>query len=389
MHPSLARRRNYKGPAFLSFGFRPFFLLAGIWAAAAIPVWLVIYTTGGLLPKAVDPLSWHAHEMIFGYLGAVLTGFLLTAIPNWTGRLPVNGGGLGLLALLWLAGRVVPWLPGLGPSLVAATDVAFLITVAIIAWREVMAGKNWRNLPVALLVTLFAAANVVYHLEGGVVPPGAGQRMALGVAALLIAFIGGRIVPSFTRNWMKQQDLSPLPAEMSAFDKAVLAITLVALVMWVAAPESPSAGYGMVAAGLALLARMWRWRWTRTLSESLVWIMHAGYAFLGLALFLIGAGILWPETFPASAGIHALTAGAIGVMTVAVMTRATLGHSGRERFADRATTLCYVFLILGALVRIVAPFTGFDYYTLLVVSGGLWSSGFVLFVYRYGPLLAK
>jgi uncharacterized protein involved in response to NO len=381
--------RAYRGPPIFSFGFRPFFLVAALWAAAAIPIWLYIYARGSGMVGAMAGRDWHVHEMLFGYLPGVVAGFLLTAVPNWTGRLPVMGLRLAGLSTLWIAGRIAMLLNAQLGWVAQATDAAFLLVLAAVIWREVVAGRNLRNLPVCVMVSLLALANLAFHLR--MIRPGIGmapERLALAVSVLLIALIGGRIIPSFTRNWMAQRSMAPEPTPFGMLDKAVLAVTGVALAAWTAAPDRAPGGALLCVAGAANLVRLWRWRGVRTRAEPLVWVLHAGYAWLAVGLILLGGSIL--ESFvPRSSGIHALTAGAIGVMTLAVMTRATLGHTGRERRADRPTLLIYLLINSAALVRIAAPWAGGAMVALLAVSGLLWSFAFGLFALAYGPMLIK
>jgi uncharacterized protein involved in response to NO len=382
------RMRGYSGPALFSFGFRPFFLFAAIWAALAAPIWTVSYL--GFAPAQFATRAWHAHEMLFGYLAAVVAGFLLTAVPNWTGRLPIMGVPLAALFALWLVGRLAMLAADqIGPW-AGLIDALFLAALALVVWREVLAGRNVRNLPVCILVALLAAANIAHHLR--VPAPDAvwlGERLALAAAALLIALIGGRIVPSFTRNWMAKRNMTPPPAPADRFDLFVLLLTAAALVAWLAAPLSPFAGALLNAAGVGALARLARWRGWRTFAEPLVFILHLGYLWLAAAFVLLGISAFTPAAAPPSAGVHALAAGAIGVMTLAVMTRATRGHSGRELTAPWGTQLIYLLVNLGALARVAAALAPAAYAPLLLISAGLWSAAFALFAVVYGPMLAR
>lgn len=385
--PSAAARRRYTGPALLSFGFRPFFLGAALWAVIAVPLWLWVHL-GGEGGPAVDR-DWHVHEMLFGYVGGVIAGFLLTAVPNWTGRLPVTGAPLAGLACLWLAGRLAmllsPALPAAG-----AIDAAFLVVFAGVIWREVLAGRNWRNLPVAAMVTLLALANLAFH--GRLILPDLGplaERGAVGMIALLIAFIGGRVVPSFTRNWLVQVGRTPLPAATDRVDKAGVVLVAAAVAGWIAFPDQPLTGMALCLGGLITLFRLSRWSTARVLDEPLVWSLHAGYAWLGLGLILAGAHVLAPDVSPRTAGLHALLTGAAGAMTLAMMTRATLGHTGRERLADRATVALYLAVNLSAACRVAAAFAPDARGPLLVAAGTLWVVAFGLFVVRYGPMLVR
>ena len=364
--------------------FRPFFLLAGLQAALAVPLWLLMMSGAADWPMAFDPLAWHVHEMLFGFLAAVLTGFLFTAIPNWTGRLPLRGGGLAALAVLWLAGRIAVAAP-IGVLPAGILDCAFLIAVAALAWREVLAGRNWRNAPICLLVSLFAAANILFHIGE---TQAWGERIALAVAALLIGLVGGRVVPSFTRNWMAKRQATSLPVPFGRFDRVCLGLLVVALLAWLVVPEAEATGWGLLAVALLHLVRLLRWRGWSSLAEPLVTVLHLGYLWLVAALALIGLAIVWPEILAMTAALHALSAGAVGTMTLAVMTRASLGHGGRPLTAGPATIAIYLLVTLGAALRVLAPELPFDYVVVLGVAAALWSGAFALFVIAYGPMLA-
>ncbi|MDP2226850.1 MAG: NnrS family protein, partial [Moraxellaceae bacterium] len=325
-----SRRRAYTGPILFSFGFRPFFLGGAIWAAISAPLWVWSYLAGdGWLTR-----EWHIHEMLFGALAAIVAGFLTTAVPNWTGRMPVIGAPLAGLVGLWIAGRAVMLAPGLSPVVTGTVDSAFLIVFAAVIGREVLAGRNWRNVPVCLLVSLMALGNVLFHLRPAIWDTDIAWRVGIAAIALLIALIGGRIVPSFTNNWLKAQGQAPSARPESRFDHLVLLATAGALAAWLAAPASTVAGGAMSVAGALNLVRLGRWGGWRTLKEPLVWILHIGYGWLALALGLLGLGAFAPGV-PPTVGVHALTVGAVGVMTLAVMTRASRGHTGRALAADR------------------------------------------------------
>lgn len=381
-----AKRRAYTGPPLFSFGFRPFFLLACAWHTLIVPMWVLAYL--GYHPFAgALTRDWHVHEMLFGYLSGVMAGFLLTAVPNWTGRLPVLGAPLVLLVGLWVAGRVAMVM---APQSIwaAIVDSAFLVIFAGVIWREVLAGRNWKNLPVCGLVSLLALANIGVHLRPLQPDLAAGaERLALGVAAMMIALIGGRVTPSFTRNWLVARKVASLPAAASRLDLAVLVVTGIAVAAWVIAPTSEIAGGALVFAGAGNVLRLSRWRGEKTFAEPLVWILHNGYGWLGLALALMGAAALWPARVPYSAGIHALTVGAIGVMTLAMMTRAILGHTGRARTAGKGTLAIYLFANLAAWLRFAAAFAPAQQAVLLGLSAAAWSLAFGGFVIVYGPML--
>ena len=381
--------RSYQGPPLFSWGFRPFFVLSAIWAAVAVPIWLAVFFHGVRI-GGVDGLQWHIHEMLFGYVGGVVAGFLLTAVPNWTGRLPVTGGPLIGLVVLWLAGRVSGFLPGSMSAAAPLLDGAFLVVFAGVVWREVLAANNRRNLPVAAMVSVLAAANLLFHARG--LWPDAvalSERAAIAALTSLIVLIGGRIVPSFTQNWTLARGIAARPAPFGRLDKATMAVTVTALLIWVLDPWSPLAGPPLILAGLLNLIRLVRWRGWLAWRESMVWSLHAGYVWAPVGLFLLGGAALWPAAVPFSAGVHALTAGAMGVMTLAVMTRASRGHTGRPRAADAATTAIYGLVVTAAAARVAAPFLVDVTSILLMLSAGLWVLAFLGFAAAYGPMLLR
>lgn len=377
-------RRAYRGPALFSFGFRPFYLLGAAWSALVVPLWLWSYLAGG---PGMLTRDWHVHEMLFGFLAAVVAGFLTTAVPNWTGRMPILGAPLAQLVGLWLAGRVAMlFQASLGAAVAGVIDSLFLLVFASVIWREVLAGRNWRNLPVCGLVTILALGNIAFHLQGAPWASGLGERLALGTAALLIALIGGRITPSFTGNWLRAQRISAQPATFGVIDRAGLALVGLAVSAWAAFSNNRVSGLLLALSGLASLVRLARWQGWATRREPLVWILHLGYGWLGLGLLLLGASVLSPA-IPRSVGVHALTAGAIGVMTLAVMTRSTRGHTGRQLHAGFATLAIYAAINAAAVARIVAPFAGGWQQSLLMSSAGLWAMAFAGFAIAYGPML--
>jgi len=386
---ALARRHNYSGPAIFSYGFRPFFFGAAVWAALGIALWLPQFFGEIALPIAMGPLDWHVHEMLYGYVAAVITGFLLTAVPNWTGRLPICGLPLASLAALWLAGRIAILMSAkIGLALAAAIDVAFLASMAVVVLREIVAGRNWRNLPVLAVLLVLVTGNVVWHAE--VLSFGAGNygpRIALAATITLIMTVGGRIVPSFTRNWLARCNPGRLPVPFARYDGASITVAALALVMWVIVPSNPASGVLLVIAGVLHAVRLARWAGDRTLADRLVLVLHVAYAFVPLGFLLIGCAILRPATVPASAGLHAWTTGAIGLMTLAVMTRAALGHTGRALVASVPTQAVYAFAVVAALTRIIAAFTGSS--ELLHLAAFAWLAAFAGYAASYAPLLLQ
>jgi uncharacterized protein involved in response to NO len=376
--------------AMFSAAFRPFFLGAALWSAAAVPAWLMSFSGRAELPGALAPFIWHGHEMVFGFGFAAVAGFLLTAIPNWTGRLPLRGARLAVLAGLWLAGRIALLLSAqLGPLATAAIDLAFPAALIAAVARELIAGRNWRNLPMLAALALLFCGSLLVHLQaiGLAYTALLGNRLGIAILLMLIALIGGRIVPGFTRNWLAKQRLGgALPAPADRLDIAALAVTFAALASWLASPSGPVTPWLAFAASLALGLRLARWRGLATLGEPLLFVLHAGYGWLVLGFALLGLSGVVPLV-PHSAAVHALTVGAIGTMTLAVMTRATLGHSGRPLSADRATVLAYLLVTLAALLRIAAPMAGGAFLALTWAAAAAWSGAFLLFAVSYRNLL--
>jgi uncharacterized protein involved in response to NO len=383
------RVRPYSGPAILSYGFRPFFLLGAFYSGAIVLLWLPLFFGELAIPSALVPRDWHFHEMLYGYISAVITGFLLTAIPNWTGRLPLQGMPLLVLLAAWLAGRMAVsfsewtgWLPA------AIIDAAFLMLVTAATAREIVAGKNWRNLRVIAIVSVLALANIAFHLEAHF-RGFADYTLRLGVSAvvLLLSLIGGRITPSFTHNWLVRENPGRLPAAFGRFDVIVVVASLLALAVWICVPDSYGTAAVLTFAAVLQAVRLLRWAGIRTFREPLVLILHIGYAFvpLGFAFAALAAA----DVVPATAGIHAWTAGAFGVMTLAVMTRATLGHTGRSLIASPATRLIYAAAVLAAVTRIWAALQPAWTEVLLHVAGFMWVAAFFGFAIVYGPMLCR
>ena len=378
-------------PAILRGGFRPFFLLGATWAVIALVLWMLSFSGGLALPSAFDPLMWHRHEMLFGFVGAVVAGFLLTAIPNWTGRLPIAGWPLAGLVGLWAAGRIsVLCSAWTGIATAATVDVGFYFVLAGLAAREVMAIKN-RNLPVVAMVFLIGLADVADHAgAAGLLPDREiGMRAGISIVVMLISLIGGRIIPSFTRNWMTKQGITRrLPTQPTRYDLAVVISTGAALLSWTVAPDARSVGALLMAVGAGQVLRLLRWGGLRSARDPLVFILHLGYFWVPAGLLMLGASIV-DTGIPRSAAIHALTAGAMPTMILAVMTRAILGHTGRQLAANSQTVLIYVLITLGALIRVATPLGILDYSNGMQMAALMWAGAFVLFLIAYGPILFR
>jgi uncharacterized protein involved in response to NO len=375
----------------LSYGFRPFFLGAALWACIAMVLWIGLLSGFWNFATSYGAIAWHAHEFLFGYIAAVMTGFLLTAIPNWTGRLPLQGMPLLALFLLWLVGRVAMFTTDwIGTGAAATIDCVYLITVTAVISREIIAGSNWRNLRVVVLVALTAIANVVFQAEvlvyGG---PNYGLRLAVAAIVALIMVVGGRVTPSFTSNWLTRQGSQSRPAPLGRFDIGSIAFGAIALIAWVAAPDWYGAAALLIVMAIAQAARLSRWTGARTWREPMLFVLHLGYAFVPLGALLLSTSIFWPRIVPTSGALHAWTTGAMGLMTLAIMTRATLGHTGRDMSSGPTTVAIYGAMLVAALARIAAPLLPAFYYQMLLTAGAGWFLAFAVFVLTFGPMLMR
>jgi uncharacterized protein involved in response to NO len=338
----------------------------------------------------LSPVEWHVHELLYGFLPAVVAGFLLTAVPNWTGRLPILGTPLLALFALWAAGRAAVLVSGLtGLGFAAAIDLSFLVALTAVIAREIIAGNNIRNLRVLALVTLLFVGNAVFYLEAlSASGNGYGIRIGIAAAVLLISLVGGRIIPSFTRNWLARQENGRLPIPFNRYDGITILIGALALVSWIAAPLATLTAVALLVAATLHAGRLARWAGERTSSEALVLVLHVGYAFVPLGFFLVALSILDPGLLLPSGAVHAWTVGAIGLMTLAVMTRASLGHSGRDLTASTATAAIYGAILVAAVARLAA---GFDFarMPMLHLAAAGWVLAYATFAVVYWPMLTR
>ncbi len=375
----------------LSHGFRPFFFAGAVYACGAMIVWTMAVEGDLRLTTNFAPLDWHSHEMLFGYLAAVLAGFLLTTIARWTGRPPVAGNILLLLVLLWLAGRLAIFFSAIvGWRMAAAIDLSFLVAVAAIAAREILSGGDRGNIRIVLIVGLMIAANAVFHLEAGIRGVAEyGPRLGLSIAIVLIMVMAGRIIPRYTRRWLAREKPGCQPADFNIFDAAAIAAGAAALVFWILTPQSHIAGMLLIGAGILHLLRLARWAGGRTLRNPLIFAMHAGYAFVPTGFLLSGIAALPAAWLPLSAGVHAWGGGAIGTMTLAVMMRTSLRHTGHALVAGPATQAILFAAAGSGVLRILATLPLSASHELLFAAGFLWIAAFSGFAAVYGPALFK
>lgn len=371
--------------ALFALGFRPFFLLAAALAAAAVPLWIANYAGVVTLAPALPPLLWHGHEMIFGFAGAVIAGFLLTAARNWTGLPTPTGVPLALLVGLWAAGRVA--LLTLPPALAAPIDVAFFPVVALVLLRVLVRAGNRRNYFLPLLLLALAGANALSYagaLGALAVSPLLGLHLAVALIVVLQTVIAGRIVPSFTANALRT-----VPWRHLWIDRVAVGGTALALVLWALDASSAITAVVALPAALAQTARVWGWRPFATWRTPLLWILHLSHAWIVVALFLLaasGAGLSG-----SAAVLHLLTVGSTGGLILAMITRTALGHTGRTLRAGALESACYLLLV-GAVVLRVLPLLGWVVEGTLACLWGAaccWTASFALYLAKYLPILVR
>lgn len=387
---AIPRTRPGRYPAVLSHGFRPFFFLGALYSGLSILFWLGLLNGAARTVSLFPPVDWHIHEMLFGYASAILTGFLLTAIPNWTGRLPIQGTPLLFLVLLWLAGRLAVFFSSIiGWTAAMMIDGTFLIAVSTAAAVEIAAGRNWRNLKVLLPVTMLFVANLTFHAE--VHFKGSSdlaQRLGFGAVVALIILVGGRIIPSFTHNWLTRLNPGRLPVPFRRLDVAAISLSLIALALWVAFPAWQETGVCLIVAAIINAVRLARWAGDRTWRDPLVMILHLSFAFVPFGFALAGLAALCPQAVPTAAVLHALGVGAIGSMTLSIMVRATLSHTGRELRAGTEGVLVFASVLIAAILRICAAFLP-EHTQLLRASALAWSLAFLGYVLQFGWMLFR
>jgi len=387
----IPRTRPYDGHALFSYGFRPFFLFGALYAALSILLWLPAYFGELTIATHFAPVDWHVHELLFGFLPAIITGFLFTAVPNWTGRMPLQGKMLILLVVLWANGRVAVALSAIiGWQIAMLIDGAFLVSITLVIAREIIAGRNYRNFKVLIPLTLLAIANLLFHLEAA-----SGQetslsrRVAFAAIVMLIVIIGGRIVPSFTRNWLARQKPGALPAPFGIFDKVSIAATATALAAWVALPQHAATGSLLILSGILQVIRLVRWQGHRTWRDPLVWILHVSYGLLSAGLLVLGLSVLWPDVVRPAAALHLIAIGAVGGMTLSVMVRASRGHTGQALQAGNGGKLCFAAILVAAAARVAAEYLPSYYVLWLHIAAIGWITAYLGFAATFAPHLAR
>ncbi|WP_159952318.1 NnrS family protein [Rhizobium sp. 18065] len=377
------------GPVLLSYGFRPFFLGAGVWAIIAMILWLALLTQDFDFAHRYGQSNWHAHELLFGFATAALVGYLMTTIPNWTGGFPLAGRPLAGLALLWLAGRIallsVDHLPML---LCLSVDWLFLPIFAFFCAREFRKSRRVLDLKPLAALMLLSAFNAGFHASAATTTDTTfWVRASLSIYVLLITSTSAKLVPSFTNSWLAQSGKKRLEPANRKIDRAVLLSTAVALMIWTAAPHGAMTTIATCIATTCQLIRIKGWFSRFVLGAPLILALQLSYVFIPLGLFGVAAASL--GVMPDHAGLHLLGIGAVAGMILAIMNRSIRLHIGRSERGAVALLLSSPCLLLAGLIRVAADLLPESYFLLIVAAGLLWIAGFTLFLINAAPLLTR
>jgi uncharacterized protein involved in response to NO len=384
MMPEIPTNTPPKRMSLFALGFRPFFLCAGFSALLLLAAWIGMLQSWIPFGSYYSGITWHAHEMLFGYTAAVIAGFLLTAVRSWTGIETPTGAALAALTGLWLAGRFAPFLP-LPEVAVAALNVAFFPALALSLYRPLWHGPNPVNRVFLALLAAMSIASLLVHLQSiGVTQDTAPQgiRLMLDVTLLTLVIVSGRVMPFFTERGVA----GARPQSRVIVERLTFILAPLWLVANLLLPSSQLAGTIALALALVQAMRLAGWHDTRVWRTPILAVLYAGYVWLILGLALDGlAGLGHLPPFPA---LHALTVGAIGGFTLGMMARVSLGHTGRPMRSSLLTNLAFALLNAAAFFRVfIALFFPAEYATWILLSGTLWTLAFAMFLWVYVPIL--
>lgn len=379
-------------PALFGYGFRPFFLAVGLAALAYVPWWAGSVALGWQLSTDWPPMLWHGHEMLFGVVAAAIAGFLLTAVPSWTGQRGFAGAPLAALALVWLAGRLAILGSGHWPLWATALlDLAFMPALALLLAVPLLRARN-RNTPLLAVLAALWACNAVFHwalMHHDAPLAGHAVRLGIDVVLVLVTVIGGRVVPAFTAAALKAADRPVVLRAWPLVTPVTIGLMVLNVLADAVAPDARLVAGIAAAAALAHAVRLAQWRSLQVLGQPIVWILHVGYAWLAVG-FALKAAALVGGYASAAFWLHALTIGAITSMVLGVMTRAALGHTGRPLVVDPLIAVAYALVSAAALVRVFAlGLLGAGYPGILLASALLWAAAFGLYLWVYAPILCR
>lgn len=375
-----------------SYGFRPFFLAAGIYAILPLIPW-ALFLSGNFDPE-IPLQSWHAHEMLFGFVAAAISGFLLTAIPNWTNTSPLTGSGLKKLFLFWLSGRIAFWLFLIFPHPIFGyllfLDLLLPIAQGIRITRIITSTGNKRNLIFIGIMSVLAMANLLVILDLNNITNNTAQIGAIlapNIIMIMIAVVGGRVTPNFTRSYLQQQNIKANIRTFPIIEKLAIGLLALNAVIDIIIPHSTTSYTIALIACAIHTIRFSQWESLKTLNDPIVWILHLGYAWLVVTLFLKGAeGFM---DIPYNLYLHAFTVGAVGTYILGIMTRATLGHTGRPLQVSTTIRVAYLFILTAATIRIMTPFYTEFYTSGMMLTTALWVGAFALYLWVYVPILTS
>lgn len=385
LKPIPTQAPELKGLPVLRLGFRPFYLLAALFACLAIPLWIAVFLGHHSLPIAVEPLLWHAHEMLFGFGATVIAAFLLTAVKAWTGVQTPRGSVLGALVLLWLSARIAALTLPYG--VYAVLDVLFLPAVGILLMQVLIKANNQRNKPLISLLGVMTLVNAAFHLAVLniiAINPMTPLHLELGLIMIVICVMTGRVVPMFTQNMVPGLRIIVPPR----FEPALLIVTAIAILLWAfEAPRLVTLIACVIAGGMHAY-RIWLWQSWKTYKRPLLWILHLAYVWMPLGFFLLAAAQL--DWISASLGIHAFAVGVMSGLIIGMITRTARGHTGRPLQASKGEIIAYALVLLSAVARVVLPAINPVWYLdALTIAAWLWAPAFAIYLIIYTPWLMQ
>jgi uncharacterized protein involved in response to NO len=380
-------REHQKPKPFSLFnlGFRPFFLGGALASAILMMGWLHLLASGSQVNYYPSTALWHGHEMLFGFALAIVAGFLLTAVKTWTNVQTPYGWPLAVIFLVWLLARIIIFIPAVPPWLVALVDLSFAPVLAFSIAVPVIRSQNYRNLIFVPLLSAFFVANLIFHAEIAGLIAGwfdKAMQLALSLIIMMIVIIGGRVIPFFTERGVPGVTCQRYPW----IEKAIVPLMLI----WIIGSLSGIAPLIVVLSlvlGVVSAVRSYGWFSQKVFRVPLVWVLHFGYLFIAVGFVLYALAHL--ELVPHSVALHAFTAGAIGTMTLGMMARVSLGHTGRSLEIPTCVKIAFIMMVLAAVIRICIQWLPMEYMTTLYISGALWIAAWALFLYRYTALLIK
>ena len=369
----------------LRLGFRPFYIVSAVLACIAVPLWVAAMLGAVTLNMAVQPMLWHAHEMLLGFATGVIVGFLLTAVKAWTGLQTPRGAALGALVVLWIAARLAAWLAPY--PVYAVLDVVLLPIVSVIMLRVLLRSGNKRNLPLVAIVFALALSNLAFHLAvmGWFrFAPTSALYAALGLIVMVECVMAGRVIPAFTMSVTPGLKI----AVPTWLERGALASTALGLALWVFAPGSWLTSAALALAAVLQLARMLHWHPLVTRTRPILWVLHLAYAWIPIGLALLA--LAQPGWVLVSVGVHALAVGATGGLIIGMVTRTARGHTGRPLQASRAEVLAYLLVFAAAVLRVLVPLVAPQWYAhVLVCAAVAWTLAFMIYLVKYVPWLTS